>query len=113
MDFARFQEDSPQIADALLREQHLVVGLNHGSSSSTIPRSSPEDVGFEEQFGPDGIENGLRRGGDAIDFKVFVHDEENVEIFGGWFRSDKAAPNEDPAQSSVCGGEFQERPKAA
>ena len=24
--------------DALLREQHLLVGLNHGSSSSTIPR---------------------------------------------------------------------------
>src|ERR1039457_6102253 len=38
MDLARLQEDSPQIADALLREQHLVVGLNHGSSSSTIPR---------------------------------------------------------------------------
>jgi hypothetical protein len=37
MDFARLQEDSPQIGDALLRNQHLVVGLNHGSSSSTIP----------------------------------------------------------------------------
>jgi hypothetical protein len=38
MDLARLEEDSPQIADALLREQHLFVGLNHGSSSSTIPR---------------------------------------------------------------------------
>ena len=35
--FARFQEDSTQIPDALLCEQHLFVGLNHGSSSSTIP----------------------------------------------------------------------------
>ena len=34
----RLQKNSPQIADALLREQHLVVGLDHGSSSSTIPR---------------------------------------------------------------------------
>jgi hypothetical protein len=38
MDLARLQEDSAKVANALLREQHLVVGLNHGSSSSTIPR---------------------------------------------------------------------------
>jgi len=38
MDPARLQEDSPQIGDALLCEQHLVVSLNHVSSSSTIPR---------------------------------------------------------------------------
>src|ERR1019366_1160237 len=38
MYLSRLQEDSPQVADALLREQHLVVGLDHGSSSSTIPR---------------------------------------------------------------------------
>jgi hypothetical protein len=38
MDLARLQEDSAKVANALLREQHLVVGSNHGSSSSTIPR---------------------------------------------------------------------------
>jgi hypothetical protein len=38
MGLAGRQEDSPQIADALLREEHLVVALNHGASSSTIPR---------------------------------------------------------------------------
>ena len=38
MNFARLQEDYSQIADALLREQHLFVRLNHGSSRSTIPR---------------------------------------------------------------------------
>src|ERR1700733_6650097 len=38
MDLACLQEDSAKVANALLREQHLVVGLNHGSSSSTIPR---------------------------------------------------------------------------
>src|SRR5713226_6498018 len=38
MNFASLQEDSTQIADALLREKHLFVGLYHGSSSSTIPR---------------------------------------------------------------------------
>jgi len=38
MDLARLQEDSPQIGDRFLREQHLVIGLNHRSSSSTIPR---------------------------------------------------------------------------
>jgi hypothetical protein len=38
MDLASLQEYSSQIADALLSEQHLVVGLNHGNSSSTIPR---------------------------------------------------------------------------
>jgi hypothetical protein len=38
MNSARFQEHSPQVADALLSQQHLIVGLNQGSSSSTIPR---------------------------------------------------------------------------
>src|SRR5450759_4145487 len=38
MDLARLQEDFPQIANALLREQHLVVSLDHGNSSFTIPR---------------------------------------------------------------------------
>ena len=38
MDFARLQEDSVEIAHALLRDEHLVVGLNHGSTNSTIPR---------------------------------------------------------------------------
>jgi hypothetical protein len=38
MDLTRIQEDSPQIGDALLCEQHLVVGLNHGGITSTIPR---------------------------------------------------------------------------
>src|SRR5450759_5311831 len=46
MDLARLQEDSPQIADALLREQHLVVGLNHGSSSSTIANGPMSSVPF-------------------------------------------------------------------
>jgi hypothetical protein len=34
MDFARFQEDSVETAHALLRGEHLVVGLNHGSTNS-------------------------------------------------------------------------------
>src|SRR5580704_9081309 len=38
MDLASLQEDSPQVGDTLLRHKHLVVGLNHDSSSSTIPR---------------------------------------------------------------------------
>ncbi len=38
MDLPRLQKDSPQIGDAFLRKQHLVVALNHVSSSSTIPR---------------------------------------------------------------------------
>ena len=38
MDLARLQEDSAKVANALLREQYLVIGLNHGSSDSTIPR---------------------------------------------------------------------------
>ena len=37
MDLTRLQKDSPQIGDAFLREHHLVVALNH-SSSSSIPR---------------------------------------------------------------------------
>jgi hypothetical protein len=37
MDLTRLQKDSPQIGDAFLREHHLVVALNH-SSSSAIPR---------------------------------------------------------------------------
>jgi hypothetical protein len=38
MDLAGFQKDSAKVANALLREEHLVVRLNHGSTSSTIPR---------------------------------------------------------------------------
>lgn len=38
MDLTRLQEDSAEVPNALLREQHLIVSLNHGSSSSTIPR---------------------------------------------------------------------------
>ncbi len=38
MDLAGFQKDSAKVANALLREEHLVVSLNHGSTSSTIPR---------------------------------------------------------------------------
>ena len=38
MDFARLQEDSAEIVHTFLRGQHLVVGLNHGSTNSTIPR---------------------------------------------------------------------------
>src|SRR5882724_10250921 len=38
MDLPRLQQNFSQIRNALLREQHLVVGLNHGNSSSTIPR---------------------------------------------------------------------------
>jgi hypothetical protein len=38
MDFASLQKHYPQITNALLSEQHLVVGLNHNNSSSTIPR---------------------------------------------------------------------------
>jgi len=51
--------------------------------------------------GPHGIEHGLRRGGKSIDFKVFVHDQENVEILRSGFCGDKTAPNEDPEQFSV------------
>jgi hypothetical protein len=38
MDFPRFQQDLPQIRDTSRCLKHLVVGLNHGNSSSTIPR---------------------------------------------------------------------------
>jgi hypothetical protein len=38
MDLAPLQENSPQVGDTSLRERHLVVGLNHGSSDSAVPR---------------------------------------------------------------------------
>jgi hypothetical protein len=73
----------------------------------------PKDVGFEQQFGPNGIEDGLRRGGNPIDLEVFLHDEENIEIARRGFRGDKTAPSEASTQLSACAGESQERPKAA
>ena len=73
----------------------------------------PEDVGFEQQLSPRRIENGLRLGGNPIHCKVFVHDPESVEILRGRFHCDKTAPSEDPTQLSGCGGQIQERPKAA
>ena len=54
-------------------------------------------VGFEQESGAGGIENGLRRGGHAVGLKIFAHDEEDVEIFGGGFCGDETAPNEDTA----------------
>jgi len=38
MDLAGFQEDSAEIANALLRDEHLVVGLNHSNTNFAIPR---------------------------------------------------------------------------
>jgi hypothetical protein len=35
MDLTRLQEDSLEITDAFLREQHLVVGLNHGNYNNS------------------------------------------------------------------------------
>ena len=38
VDFSSLEENPAQIGNALLRDEHLIVRLNHGSSSSTIPR---------------------------------------------------------------------------
>jgi hypothetical protein len=38
MDLTGLQQDFSQVGYALLREQHLVFGLYHGSPNSTIPR---------------------------------------------------------------------------
>ena len=38
MNLAGLQEYSPQVGNALLSKQHLIVGFNHGNSNSTIPR---------------------------------------------------------------------------
>ena len=73
----------------------------------------PEEVGLEQQLGPRGVENGLCRGVDPVNFKVFVYDQEKVESSWGWFRSDKTAPNEEPAQLSVADCELQESPEPA
>jgi hypothetical protein len=68
----------------------------------------PESTDYfgDSRFGPRGIEHGLCRDDNAGGFKVFFHDEQNVEIFRSRFRGDKTAPNEDPAQFSACGGEI-------
>jgi hypothetical protein len=39
MNLASLQEDLPQVCYALLRKQHLLFGLYHIGSNSTIPRS--------------------------------------------------------------------------
>jgi hypothetical protein len=38
MNLASFQQDSPQVGYTLLSNQHLIIGLDHIISSSTIPR---------------------------------------------------------------------------
>ena len=68
---------------------------------------------MEQQPGPYGIENRLRRLFDPFDFKVVVHYQEDVEVSRRRFRSDETAPYEDSAQSSACAGKFQERSQAA
>jgi hypothetical protein len=72
-------------------------------------RSSPKDVGLEQQFRAGGVEDGLRWDGYAIDFKIFIHDQKKVDIFRGRFRGDKTAPNESTAEFPVCRGELQKR----
>ncbi len=49
----------------------------------------------------------MRRGGELIDFKVFGHDQEDVEIFWCRFRGDEASPDEDSAKFPACGSEIQ------
>jgi len=39
MNLASLQQDLPQVGYALLCKQHLIVGLDHPNSSSTIPLS--------------------------------------------------------------------------
>jgi hypothetical protein len=36
MNLARFQEDLPRVSHAFLTKQHLLVGIDHGNSNSTI-----------------------------------------------------------------------------
>ena len=121
MDLARLQQDSAQVANALLREQHLVVCANHASSSSTIPRSGhfipdgssrPEGIRLQRQLLPHGIEDHLRWADHAIHLEVLDHDREDVEISGRRFRGDKTTPDEDAAQSSSCCSELQQRSEA-
>src|SRR5258707_1089476 len=57
----------------------------------------PEDIRFEHQFGPCGIENLLRGTGHSVNHKVFVHDQEDVKISGRRLRGDKTTPDEDAA----------------
>ncbi len=65
------------------------------------------------QLGADGIEDSPSRRGNPIDLKVLVHDQEEIKISRGGFRSDKATPDEDPMQLSGRAREIQERPKPA
>jgi hypothetical protein len=79
MDLARVKEDSPQIADALLREQHLFVGLNHGSFRLTFR-------------GPSG--KVIVRGWGSVSFTPVVNAEDADQI--RWFEAEKYPPLADP-----------------
>jgi hypothetical protein len=74
--------------------------------------ASPKYVGFEKQPGACGIEDRLRFDFDPVNFKVSVHNQENVEIPGRRFRSDEAAPNKSSSQLSIRIGKLQEREQA-
>jgi len=73
----------------------------------------PEDIGFEQQLRANGIENGLRRGGDALGFKIIVHYQEKVDVFWDRFGGYDAAPDKDAAQLAGARCEFHQRLKAA
>jgi hypothetical protein len=72
-----------------------------------------QKTSLKQQLGSHGIEDGLRLRGNPIHFKVLVHDQKNIEIFRGWFRGDKATPDEDPTQFPGSIGEIQECPKTS
>jgi hypothetical protein len=73
----------------------------------------PEDIRFEHQFGPCGIENLLGGAGSSpVNLKVLVHDQEDIEISGRRLRGDKTTPDEDAAELACLSDKAHQGPKA-
>ena len=53
-----------------------------------------ENIGFESELGPSGIENLAGGRDNPPNFKIFVHNQQDIEVPGGWFCRNEAAPHE-------------------
>src|SRR5579872_984657 len=124
MDLTGLQEDSAKVANAVLREQHFVVGFNHGNSSSTISRFRK----LLEVWHVSSQRSSISRPIEARDQKTWDSNRSLARVesktacagagirstsksslmirrisksLGAGFAGDKTTPNEDTAESSA------------
>jgi len=99
MNLASLQQNFAQICDALLRKQHLIPSLYHIGSNSTIPRFRKAlDVWYvSSHVCKTSSPMEARAKGNPLNFKIFIHAQQDIEVSGVRSCRNEAAPHENSA----------------